>query len=113
MWIESFNLVLDANRDGTVSLVEAWQIFEWLYLLPGNLLLELLGSIPPIADLLHIRASPETGYGSLNGVMATALSLLIWLLLLVEAANLRERWKSQQMRRHKLAHHFRHPQGKA
>jgi len=113
MWIESFNLVLDTNRDGAISLVEAWQIFEWLYLLPGNLVIELLGAIPPVADLLRIRASPDVGYGSLNGVMATALSLLIWLLLLIEMANLRERWKSQQLRRHKLVHYFRHPHGKA
>lgn len=112
MWIESFNLVLDTNSDGAISLAEAWHIFEWLYLLPGNLVIELLGALPPIANLLHIRASAEAGYSSLNGVMATAVSLLIWLLVIVEAANLREQWKSKKMRRHRLAHHYRHGQGK-
>ena len=114
MWIESFNLVLDTNHDGAVSLAEAWHIFGWLYQLPGNLVIEALASIPPIADLLQLRASAATGYGSLNGGLATVISLLIWLLLLIQLAGLREKWTT----RHKhgqthRANHFRHPAGKA
>src|SRR5690606_2092398 len=109
MWIESFNLVLDANNDGAVSLSEAWHIAGWLYQLPGNLTIELVGAIPPVANLLQIRASAETGYGSLNGGLATAVSLLIWLLVVIQLAGLREKWAAH--RQGKPAHrsnHFRH-----
>src|SRR5690606_29901442 len=110
MWIESFNLVLDTNHDGAVSLAEAWHIFGWLYQLPGNLVIEALASIPPIADLLQLRASAETGYGSLNGGLATVISLLIWLLVLIQLAGLREKWAGRHKRgQAQRASHFRHP----
>ncbi|WP_397474261.1 hypothetical protein [Pusillimonas sp.] len=115
MWIESFNLVLDANNDGAISPAEAWHVFKWLYQLPGNLVIELLGNIPPVAHLLHISASADTGYGSLGGGLATVLSLLIWLLVLIQCSSLRERWKAKHSSTtaHKLADHFRRPAGKA
>lgn len=115
MWIESFNLVLDANNDGTITLAEAWHIFTWLYQLPGNLVIELLGAVPPVSRLLHISASAETGYSSLGGGLATALSLLIWLLIIIELASLRERLKTRQLHKdsRKVPNHFRHPAGKA
>lgn len=115
MWIESFNLVLDTNNDGTVSLAEAWHIFTWLYQLPGNLVIELLGNIPPVAHLLHISATAETGYSSLGGGMATIVSLLIWLLVLIELSNLRERWSTRRsgMSAREPAKSFRHPAGRA
>lgn len=109
MWIESFNLVLDTNHDGAITLAEAWHIFSWLYLLPGNLAIELLGNIPPIANLLHIQASAATGYGSLNGGLATVVSLLAWLLLVIQLAGLREKWAARHQGKH--AHRssrFRH-----
>lgn len=114
MWIESFNLVLDTNSDGTITLAEAWYIFTWLYQLPGNLVIELLGNIPPIAHLLHISASAQTGYSSLNGGLATVVSLLIWLLVVIELANVRERWKTRRLHKgaRKLPGHFRHPAGR-
>jgi len=104
MWIESFNLVVDANNDGTISLAETWHILGWLYQLPGNLLIELLGAIHPVAHLLQIQASPATGYGSLHGGLATVASTLIWLLVLVQLANLREKWKrpAREQQRHKM-----------
>lgn len=110
MWIESFNLVLDANHDGAISLAEAWHVFGWLYQLPGNLVIEVLGAIPPVANLLQIQASAETGYGSLNGGLATVISLLIWLLVVIQLAGLREKWLAHH-RQGKRAHrssHFRH-----
>lgn len=115
MWIESFNLVIDTNNNGVVSLAETWQAIGWLYRLPGNLVIELLGAIPPVANLLHIRASTETGYQSLNGGFSVVLSLLIWLLIVVEFAGLREQWKARHPRKtaHRSGRHFRHPAGKA
>jgi len=120
MWIESFNLVADTNGDGVLSRAEAWQVAGWLYQLPGNLVIELLGAIHPVAHLLHIQASAGTGYSSLNGGLATVASTLIWLLILVHLAGLRDKWIQHAQQRHqhgvhrsRRAQHFRHPAGKA
>lgn len=109
MWIESFNLVVDTNHDGAITLAEAWHIFGWLYQLPGNLVIELVGAVPPVANLLHIQASAATGYGSLHGGLATVVSLLVWLLLLIQLAGLREKWaaRHQGKRAHRPGR-FRH-----
>lgn len=114
MWIESFNLVVDTNNNGAISLTETWQAIGWLYRLPGNLVIELIGAVPPVANLLHIRASTETGYSSLNGGLAVVVSLLVWLLIIIELAGLRERWATHRQSRAagRSGHHFRHPAGK-
>jgi hypothetical protein len=88
MHIESFNWVVDANQDGTISLPETWETAKWLYQLPGNLVVEAIGHIPHVADLFHIHASQATGYSSFNSWFTSAFALLFWLFILVEASNL-------------------------
>lgn len=95
MWIESFNVGLDANLDGWVSLAEAWAGLKWLYMLPGNLLLETVGQFPSLAGAFRIRASEETGYASLNGWFSLLFSLVAWLYVLVKLCDLRD-WLRQR-----------------
>ncbi len=95
MWIESFNVSLDANLDGWVSLAEAWAGLKWLYMLPGNLLLEIVGQFPSLAGPFRIRASEETGYASLNGWFSLLFSLVPWLYALVKLCDLRD-WMRQR-----------------
>lgn len=88
MSIQSFNLILDINGDGSYSAWELWEAIRFVYKLPGNLVVEILGHIPFVSPLLGIRASEATGYGSLNGMLATSLSLLFWVVIVVTALNL-------------------------
>src|SRR5690625_4452525 len=57
----------------------------WLYRLPGNLIMEGIGNLPLVPELLNIHASASAGYGSLNGTISHALSLLFWVALLLGA----------------------------
>jgi len=55
----------------------------WLYQLPGNLIMEGIGNLPVLPELLNIHASASTGYSSLNGTITHALSLLFWVAILL------------------------------
>lgn len=88
MHIETLNFSMDINGDGVYSRWEIWQSVVWLYRLPGNLVMEGLGNIPGSAELLGIHASPATGYASLNGPVAVALSLVFWLALVIGLVSL-------------------------
>jgi len=79
MNIQSLHLVLDLNHDGSYSLWELWEAVKFVYRLPGNLLVEGLGHIPYVSSALGIQASPAAGYASLDGLLATGLSLLVWI----------------------------------
>ncbi|NYT85430.1 hypothetical protein [Pollutimonas harenae] len=78
MNIQSFVWTIDLNGNGAYSAWELWEAAKWVYRIPGNLLLEGLGHVPYLSSLLHIHASEATGYASLNGGMASLLSLVIW-----------------------------------
>lgn len=82
MNIQSLNFSVDINRDGHYSAWELWDILKVVYRLPGNLLVEGLGHIPPIASLLNIDATPANGYGSLDGLLSVTLSLLFWIIVI-------------------------------
>ena len=83
MSVRSFVWAIDLNGDGSFSPWEMWEAAKWLFRMPGNLLLEGLGNIPFVSPVLHIHASEATGYGSLNGGLASSLSLLVWVAILV------------------------------
>lgn len=81
MNIQSLHFSLDINRDGSYSLWEYWEAIKFLYRLPGNLIVEGLGHVPYLAPLLHIQASQDAGYGSLDGLLSVTLSLLFWIIV--------------------------------
>lgn len=83
MNIKSLDLVVDLNADGRYSFWEIWELLRDIYRLPGNLLIEGLGHIPYVSDVLGIHASAATGYASLNGLLAVTLSLLFWIVLIL------------------------------
>lgn len=83
MHIESLNFSMDINGDGVYSRWEVWETVVWAYRLPGNLVMEGLGHVPVLSDLLGIKASAATGYASLNGTVAVTLSLVFWLAIVV------------------------------
>ncbi len=91
MHIETLNFSMDINGDGVYSRWEIWETLVWAYRLPGNLVVEGLGNVPVLSDLLGIQASQATGYASLNGPVAVALSLVFWLGLIVGALALTSR----------------------
>lgn len=88
MHIQSLHLVADINGDGSYSMWEVWEVVQFIYRLPGNLVVEVLGHIPYLAPLLSIHASEAAGYGSLNGLLATTISLLFWAGILFAILNL-------------------------
>src|SRR5690606_36317445 len=91
MNIQSFAWAIDLNGDGVYSMWENWEAAKWVFRLPGNLLLEGLGHIPYLSSLLGIHASEASGYGSLNGGLASSLSLLIWVVAIASILNLSSR----------------------
>lgn len=82
MNIESLKLIVDINHDGHYSLWEVWEAAKSLYRMPGNLMVEGLGHVPYVSDILGIHASAGTGYDSFNGLLAITLSLLFWIAVL-------------------------------
>lgn len=113
MKIESFSWVADANQNGQFGLAAVWHVLQWIYITPGNLLLEALGHVPVTANLFHIQASAQTGYYSLNSWFAALFSLLFWLCVLVELCNLRDFIQAKlRSRRHqprpRHPHHWPH-----
>ena len=82
MTIQSLAFSLDANHDGTYSAWELWEVGKAIYHLPGNLVVEALGQFPFAQHYLQIEASAATGYSSLNGTLAIALSLAFWVAIL-------------------------------
>ena len=81
MNIQSLNLIVDINNDNRYSLWEIWETIKFVYRLPGNLLVEGMGHIPPLASLFNIDASPANGYGSLDGLLSVTLTLIFWVIL--------------------------------
>lgn len=90
MKIESFKWAIDANNDGSISPDELWHTLQWLYELPGNLMVEALGHVPVVAETFHIHASAQAGYYSLNSWFTAVFSLFFWLFVLVELAKLKD-----------------------
>lgn len=88
MNVRSFVWATDLNGDGSYSMWEIWEAARWVFRLPGNLLLEGLGHVPYLSSLLNIQASEATGYGSLNGGLASSLSLLIWVVVITSVLSL-------------------------
>jgi hypothetical protein len=107
MNIESLNLLINANHDD-ISLAGAWHALQGLYMVPGNLLLEILGNIPVTANLFHIQASQQTGYFSLNSWFSALFSLLFWLCVLVELGNVKDHLKDWLRHRHPHRHSHLH-----
>ena len=79
--MHTFQWIIDTNGDGIYSLNEIIQTLHWVFRIPGSLVIETLGSVPILSDLLHIRASEATGYASLHGGLVNILSLLFWAIL--------------------------------
>ena len=88
MQFQTLQWVMDINADGSLSLWEIWETIRWVFRMPGSLVVEAIGQFPALAALLNISASPETGYASLNGLLAKGLSLLFWLPVLFWVLNL-------------------------
>ena len=82
MNIRSLNLIIDINNDGGYSVWELWEAIKFLYRLPGNLLVEGMGHVPPVASLLHIEATQVNGYDSLDGLLSVTLSLIFWVIVI-------------------------------
>jgi|GEM_PF-1846743 len=79
-----YSLQLPASfYDNGVTRDNIWELAIWLYRLPGNLIMEGVGNLPLVPELLNIHASASTGYSSLNGTITHALSLLFWVALLL------------------------------
>lgn len=81
--MQTFQWIIDANSDGVYSLDGILQTLRWAFKIPGSLVVEALGSIPALSDLLHIQASEATGYASLRGGLVSVLSLFFWAALCV------------------------------
>src|SRR3546814_10734622 len=103
MKIESFHWIIDANHDGSISLAEIWHTLQWLYQIPGNLVIDALGHIPVTAELFHIHASDQAGYYILNNCFSAAFSLFFWLFVLFSLSNLKA--YVQCMLQYRQAHH--------
>ncbi|MCX5592074.1 hypothetical protein [Alcaligenes endophyticus] len=76
MPIQSFQWLVTVS-DNPASF-NAWDMFSWLYRLPGSIIIEILGHITPLAALLNIQASRSTGYATLDGRIVNVVSLFIW-----------------------------------
>ena len=76
--MQTFQWIIDANGDGIYSLNEILQTLRWAFRIPGSLVVETLGSIPVLSDVLRIQASEATGYASLRGGLVNILSLFFW-----------------------------------
>lgn len=99
MHIQSLQWVIDLTGDGYLGLGEIWETLRWAFRLPGSLVVEFIGHYPAIAEPLGINASPETGYASLNGLLAKAISLLFWVPLFITTLHI----GSKPKRRHSYA----------
>ncbi|NYT76512.1 hypothetical protein H0A71_05870 [Alcaligenaceae bacterium] len=88
MSIQSLNLVIDLNGDGSYSLLEISEFLRTLYRLPGNVMVEGLGHIPYLSSFLGIEASKATGYGSFDGLLSISLSLIFWVAVVYAALTL-------------------------
>lgn len=82
MNVQSLHFMIDLSHDGSYSMWELWEAVKFVYRLPGNLAVEGLGHIPYLSDALNIHASATAGYDSFNGLLATGLSLLVWIAVL-------------------------------
>ncbi|GAA0775114.1 hypothetical protein ABRZ04_04205 [Castellaniella ginsengisoli] len=78
MNIQALHFVLDIDGNGSVSGWEVVAALKWAFSLPGRLMVEGLGNIPPIADAFGIQASAATGYASFHSLLATVLTLAFW-----------------------------------
>lgn len=83
MQIQTFQWVIDANGDGSYSLVELLETVRWIYRIPGSLIVEALGNAPVVSDVLHIQALADTGYASLHGGLVGIISLMFWASLIL------------------------------
>lgn len=107
MKIEALNFYIDMNGDGRYNGWEVWETVKWVYRLPGNLLIEGVGNVPLLANLLGVQASETTGYASFNNWMVVGFSLLFWLALLIFLASFKRDTDtapeaSQQQATHKI-----------
>jgi len=82
MQFQTFQWVMDIDGNGTLSLWEIWETIRWIFRIPGSFVVELIGQVPALAQLLNISASPETGYASLDSLYAKIISIFFWLPLL-------------------------------
>jgi len=83
MNIQALHFVLDIDGNGSVAGWEVVEALKWAFSLPGRLMVEGLGNIPPVAGAFHIQASAATGYASFHSLLATVLNLLFWVGCLV------------------------------
>lgn len=95
MHIQSLQWFTDLNTDGGITLGVLWEVIRGIFRLPGSVVVELIGHYPFIAKPLGIAASPETGYASLNGLLAKAISLAFWIPLLMSSLSFSSRTKQR------------------
>ena len=88
MHIQTFQWAIDLNADGHISLWEIWETLRWVFRIPRSLAVEVLGQFPAIAQTLHIQASADVGYGSLDGLLSKVISALFWVPLLMGVLSL-------------------------
>lgn len=79
--MRAFDVMLDMNRDGAVTISDAVLWVKWLACLPGNLAMEGMALVPRISNFFEIRASTMMGYDSFYGWPAWVISVLAWLIL--------------------------------
>ncbi len=94
MHLQSLQWLLDLQASNSAGFLD---YFRFAFTLPGNLFVELIGVFPALASFLGIAASPETGYSSLNGLLAKIISCAFWLFLFIQALNLSNKPKDSKV----------------
>ena len=84
MHIQSLQWLYELQASDSASFL---QYVRFIFSLPGNLFVEFIGLFPTLASFLGIAASPETGYDSLNGLLAKVVSCAVWLFLFIQLLN--------------------------
>lgn len=96
MHLQSLQWIYDLHASGSIGGWELWQALKGLFNLPGNIVIELLGSYTVIAQTLGIAASEQTGYASLNGLIAKIISCAAWLFVFIQVVNIGTKPKRRQ-----------------
>lgn len=105
--MRAFDVMLDMNRDGAVTISDAVQWVKWFACLPGNLALEGMAFIPRIASFFEIKASPLAGYDSFHGWPAWIISVAAWLLLLAWIGELWDPTRKERARQEAVRNTYR------
>lgn len=71
-----WGFVADMNFDGAVTITDLWLWFKWLYFMPGDVVVSMVG---PIGLGRFLEMTPDS---SLGGLGSGVMSFLAWTLLI-------------------------------